>query len=83
MTFSIRVSDTAYARQLLACNPREEFCECEAEECSHHRGCRKVVDLADYRVAGIRQTLCPTCADHAHSFCRADGYEFEAVPCTP
>lgn len=55
------------------------FCECESELCFHHRGCERTAGLADFRVAGIKQTLCPECARNAREFCRRWVYDFDEL----
>lgn len=64
---------------------RYNFCECESSVCPHNinkgrlNACVSTINLRDYHVAGIRQTLCPACAEHAQQFCRAEKYEFVEV----
>jgi hypothetical protein len=62
-------------------NPKHTVCECESSDCKHHNGewCQRQDTLADYYVAGCRQTLCPECANHAHTFCKAEGYPFSII----
>lgn len=59
----------------------KNFCECESAACHRHPGaaCHKRRRLGLYRVAAIKQTLCPECAEVAQDFCDSYGYRFDVM----